>query len=129
MVSKKDNHCPVCFSQLRPLTGEDALQIEMVSFFRRLVGESTARIVHHANNQTNGIQGAKNKAMGVTAGNPDLEINAVGQKTFFIEVKFEKGVLSKVQKEEIARLESFGFKCYVIWSLKEFLTIIKQELW
>ncbi len=64
------------------------------------------------------VRGYLLKDMGLKAGMPDILI--FGNNTVTgIELKSEKGVLSKEQRTTIAKLEQLGFKTYVCKSLAD----------
>jgi len=69
------------------------------------------------------ITGNKLKAVGLVAGVPDLEFHYKG-KSYFFELKTEKGKQSPKQKFIQTQLEGHNFKYYIIRSLEEFQTII-----
>lgn len=83
-----------------------------------------ALLVHHQNNQTNEIAGAKSARMGVRKGMPDFEVNAAMKNIFFIEIKYGDGKLSKPQIKRIEQLKGFGFDVYLCKSLQEFIATL-----
>lgn len=81
------------------------------------------------NNAKNKTQGAIWKSMGMLAGVSDLEYNRDG-KTYFIEIKTEKGRQSAYQKEFQEKITNEGFEYFIIRSLDEFIELIQSiELW
>jgi len=64
------------------------------------------------------IRGAQMKLKGLKAGVPDILIFGNNTVTC-VELKSEKGVLSKDQKIVIPKLEQLGFKTYVCKSLAD----------
>jgi acylphosphatase len=82
-------------------------------------------LMYHVPN--GGLKGGKEagqlKAMGVVAGVPDLEFH-FWKRTFFLECKTPKGVVSKDQKRIHSILDEHGFRVFVFRSLKEFQEIV-----
>ena len=84
---------------------EDAIQMEVV---RRLRAAGRCAFFHVANERrTTPRQGAKLKAMGVSAGVPDLVI-VTGGRTYALELKSERGRLSDAQKNWLNILSATG---------------------
>lgn len=79
-------------------------------------------------------QGAKNKAEGMTAGEPDMRFYIEGGKLVLIELKRKGNYLQPVQKKRIALLESLGFTCYTVTAtcpadgIEQVMNILKDEL-
>jgi hypothetical protein len=59
-------------------------------------------------------QAGRAKLTGITSGEPDLRIFLSGGRLKMIEMKAEKGVLSKSQKERHELLRSLGFEIKVV---------------
>lgn len=64
---------------------------------------------------------------GVLQGVSDLVV-VLPNKVLFIELKADKGIQSKSQKEFEAKITSLGYNYYVIRSLAEFQKLIKSNL-
>lgn len=75
------------------------------------------QFLFHIPNESIGGQGwiVRNRQMGVKSGVPDLfyPVPMHGYHGMFIEMKTEKGRLSKEQKQWIDVLTTFGYKCVV----------------
>ena len=69
--------------------------------------------------------GAKNKAMGVRKGWPDLTVYKFESKPIFLELKSPKGRLSKEQRQWQQKLESMGFDWFLIRSLDDVKKALK----
>tara|TARA_B110000858_G_scaffold197524_1_gene259482 strand:+ start:1926 stop:2276 length:351 start_codon:yes stop_codon:yes gene_type:complete len=63
------------------------------------------------------------KKEGVVAGVPDLNILLDNGKSFFLEIKTEKGKLNKNQKSTISEIEKRGYEVLVCYGIDD---IIKQ---
>ena len=63
------------------------------------------------------------KKEGVLAGVPDLHILLDNGKSFFLEIKTEKGKLNKNQKSTISEIEKRGYAVLVCYGIDD---IIKQ---
>ena len=68
-------------------------------------------------------EGVKLKKMGVKAGVPDLFIGYRGTAVF-LELKVNKGKLSRKQNETIQNLEKAGFPCFVVRNIAELKTAL-----
>lgn len=60
--------------------------------------------------------GAKAKATGQQAGEPDLRYYLDGGKLVLIELKTISGKLSKIQKERISALRKLGFNVCIVYA-------------
>lgn len=69
----------------------------------------------------------KTLKMGLKTGIPDLCFLVKGGKTFFIEMKIPKGVLSKTQRFRIPIIENLGFAVYICRSLDDVKEVFKTE--
>jgi hypothetical protein len=81
-------------------------------------------VVGVSNNPRSRIGGAIEKAMGLTAGLPDLALygNLDGQPfTGFFEVKTAKGRVSEAQRDMHDRLQDAGFRVAIVRSTDEAL--------
>lgn len=76
----------------------------------------------------NKIEAAKFKRLGVLAGVPDIFIPSPkkGKNGLFIEIKTEKGKLSKSQKDIITRLNGIGYEAVVCYGLDEAINKTKD---
>lgn len=75
----------------------------------------------------NAITGKRLKFSGVLAGVPDIFI-ADGRPGLFIEMKSEKGALSKVQKAIIPRLKSTGYPVAVCHGFDDAKNVVQRYL-
>jgi len=71
------------------------------------------------------IKGVRMKAIGLTAGVPDLVILIKG-RMFFVEMKAPKGKLSENQKEIHKRLTELEYCVYTCYSLDEFIKVVNS---
>lgn len=67
------------------------------------------------------------QSMGTLKGYPDLTIIAPG-KIFFVELKAGKTDLSEHQKAFMLKVNSFGFSCYCVNNIEDFVSVVKSEL-
>lgn len=117
-------------------TSEDELQILCVSWFERNYGECTAKsnqhFMYHIPNQGKRSFTYLNKLirMGLKAGIPDLHLTtpAQGYNGLFIEMKFNKGKLSRQQTHTIETLRNLNYKVVVCNSFNMFKKIIIDYL-
>lgn len=77
------------------------------------------------NNSHNRIAGNKARALGVTAGVLDLCYILPG-KCIYFDAKVGNDVLSKEQKDFIAKAEDRGCLCFTFSSLREFQQLIYE---
>lgn len=105
---------------------EDAIQIEVV----RRLRAAGVKFFHVANERrTSARNGAKLKAMGVSAGVPDLIIvppaKTLGQWTYAhtlpyaLELKADRGRLSDAQKQWLEHFKACGWHTAVTYGLTE----------
>lgn len=79
-------------------------------------------VTHAANKPRSAQQGAREKAMGATAGWPDLQIlgpGPDGPSAWFMEVKAPGGKLSDAQRAMSDRLVDAGFPVRVVRSVED----------
>lgn len=111
---------------------EGKIQAECVQWLWNNRPETRGLYIHIPNegNRNSKIDGAKRKALGLTAGAPDtfLFMSCRGYHGLAIEFKTETGVQSEAQKLFQARLEVMGYKYVIIRSLEEFKEIINWYL-
>lgn len=115
----------------KPVQRESQLQQSCVRWFR-LTYPQYAQLLFSIPNggHRNIITAARMKAEGQVAGVPDIFF-ASARKQYhglFIEMKAEKGKLSKAQTESIARLIFQGYKVSLCNSLMGFQTIINDYI-
>ena len=102
---------------------EDTEQINFVLWFKKkypdvLINHSPAGGTRHA------AEAQKFKRLGTQPGWPDLEIP---EWKMFIEMKRQKGgVVSKVQKEVMMKLEEVGYACYVAKGFEQAKEIVEN---
>ena len=98
---------------------EDEIQIEVAKRLR----EAGVPFFHVANERrTTPRQGAKLKAMGVSAGVPDIIAvmpAAVGRGPFALELKTERGRLSDAQRNWLETLQACGWQTACTYGLRE----------
>lgn len=109
---------------------EQSAQIAIVRYLRRVLPRTA--IVHHVRNQgTHGgpkgkIVGGILKEMGLVAGFPDLVILLPGARTYFLEIKADKGAASEAQQYIWQRLRILGFECALVRSIEETRNALKS---
>lgn len=92
------------------MESEHLEQVRLVSWFRRTFPDVRIFAVPNGGARS-GLQGAKLKAEGVSAGVPDLFVPAWH---LWVEMKRAKGgTVSPEQKDWMAYLESVGYRCIV----------------
>jgi len=92
------------------MESEHLQQVRLVAWFRRTYPDVRVFAVPNGGARS-GVQGAKLKAEGVTPGVPDL---FVPEWSLWIEMKRESGgIVSPVQRDWIAYLESIGHRVIV----------------
>jgi len=101
---------------------EDILQINLVLFIRHnypglLFWHTPSGGYRHK------MEASKFKRMGTIPGVPDLFFPSL---KLFLELKTEKGKVSKVQKEVMAKLSACGYRCEVAYGLDEAKQIINS---
>lgn len=110
---------------------EDSLQMNCVKWMR-LQYPHEASLLHHSPNggRRDLREAARFKAMGVSAGFPDLIlcIPSHGYHGLCLELKTQTGRQSAMQKEWQKRLSSQGYLYAVIRSFDEFRTAINNYL-
>lgn len=106
---------------------ESKLQIECVKWFRLKFPKVLIYAVPNGG-QRNAITGAILKAEGVLAGVADLCIMKPNGKVFFIEMKSEKGTLSKTQKDFQNYCNDNGFTYYTVNEFEVFKYVCNNEL-
>lgn len=103
---------------------EKKLQIQCITYFK--YAYPMLEIIHIPNGGSRHILEAVNfKRMGVRSGVPDLFIPS---HRIFIELKADKGQLSKAQKYMINYLKEHGYNVFVCRSFDEFKQILDEYL-
>lgn len=102
---------------------EDDIQREIVKSFRFFYPQSIIFAVPNGGSR-NAIEGANLKRSGVLAGVSDL-IVIHNRKCYFFEVKQLKGKQTDNQKEFEEKVNAQGFEYHVVYSVTDFLKIIK----
>jgi hypothetical protein len=107
---------------------ESAIQQEAIMHIWNKMPQTRLCLFHVPNGMfTNAREGAKFKAQGVIAGVPDLVFIWAG-KTHYIEVKTEKGNLSKPQVELHKKWAEQGVKIYVARSAQCVIDFVESIL-
>jgi hypothetical protein len=92
---------------------EDHLQMAVATYLRRAN-------VTFAADQNEGRRsprdGARRKAMGMAAGEPDLRIYLPGGRTLFVELKRKSGRLSDAQEWRHEELRRLGFQVETVYA-------------
>lgn len=79
-----------------------------------------AMVIHIPNEgKRSESEGARQKALGLTPGMPDLMILMPGERTIFLEVKNQSGRLRPEQKAVCAELERMRYPVAVVRSIEE----------
>lgn len=106
------------------LSDEARLQYHLVTYIRL---QYPSIIVHHNANggKLSAAQGYVNNLLGQVKGFPDLTI-IKKCKTLFLEVKTEKGTLSKAQREVIERLKNLNQNIKVCYGLTQGMKIVDE---
>jgi len=90
---------------------EDDLQLAVAQFLRR---EGYMFAADQNAGRRSARDGARRKALGMAAGEPDLRIYLDGGRIVFIEMKTARGQLSKSQKQRIKALRDRDHIAYVV---------------
>jgi len=95
---------------------EDSLTMAAATALRRLEAQGLALSWAHDMNagERSPAESAKAKAMGLTAGEPDLRIYLMGGRIVHIELKTLKGRTSEAQTVRHARLMALGHEVYLV---------------
>lgn len=114
---------------------EDSLQVACVTWFRLryrdlMITSFPAGYVFGGTQTQRAITGKRMKDMGYMIGVPDLLIPHANRfyHGLFVELKTEKGWLSKEQKAVMERLETEGYRCAVCRSLDDFMGVVNDYL-
>lgn len=107
------------------MTPEQALQTSCVRWFRLQYPNGLLFCNNNNTDARNPIKGYFNKCMGVLAGVSDLTYVNNGL-VIFIELKHGKNKQSESQIEFQKKVEAYGFKYYLVYSLESFIKIINQ---
>jgi hypothetical protein len=97
---------------------EAAIQASIVEYLRTV---APGVLVFHVPNGglRSKSEAARLKWIGVLAGVPDLVLVAPGGRTFFLEVKTERGVLSAAQKDVCSALTDLGIEPAVVRGISD----------
>lgn len=105
---------------------EEQLHIKCVTYLRNECPSLNGLYFHVPNGGSrNTAEASKFQAMGVLAGVPDLGVIA-GGKTYWIELKTEKGEVKKNQKELHANWAKHGVYVVIVRTFEEFLAEINN---
>lgn len=110
------------------LKPEDILQINVVNWFKFNYPEYADDLIHIANQRTCSVQeGRILKRMGVTRGVSDLFLSVPNNDYhgLWLELKTDKGVVSREQKEFINRKRMRGYCAMVAYSEEESQEILE----
>ena len=108
------------------MKSEDRIQQECYFWFHNTYPELRGLLFHPANGGSrNSREGAKFKSMGVWPGVSDL-IFIYKSKFYAIELKTEKGVQSKKQKDWEDLIWVQGFDYHIVRNLEEFKRLIQN---
>ena len=97
---------------------EHQIQVAFVQWFRAKYPKYILQAIANGGHR-HLLTAVKLKKEGVLAGSPDLEIKLPQGKTIHIEMKTEKGRLSKIQEELITNLHFLGHKVLVCYGLND----------
>ncbi|GIV35336.1 MAG: hypothetical protein KatS3mg031_2871 [Chitinophagales bacterium] len=104
---------------------EDRLNYEVVKYFR----ERALGFIFHIPNE--GVRSARQAAsliaQGLTAGVPDFFVALKNGRSFFVELKTEKGRLSKRQKVVVKQLNECNQRVYLCRTIQEFQAGIRER--
>lgn len=115
-------------------SNEGKIQAECFAWFWNTFPEYRKLLFHVPNENdradSNPIQGAIRKSLGVVSGVSDLIclIPRGGHGALLIEMKDEKGVQKLAQKEWQKKVEAQGYRYEICRSLEQFKTIIEEYL-
>lgn len=109
------------------MDNESKLQSECFIWAWNTYPELRGLFCYNLSNSKNKIDGNLNKAKGLIAGRSDMVLYYKGIATM-IEFKTDIGVQSQAQKDWQSKIESQGFKYYVVRSLEEFQQLFKHIL-
>jgi len=105
---------------------EQQLQAKCIEWFHNTYHNERGALHCNNNNSHNKIAGNVARTLGVYPGVSDLEILVDGGRTVFIELKVDGGKLSPQQVGWRSFVVSRGFGYFVIYTLEEFQTLIKE---
>ncbi len=110
---------------------ESQYQIQTVTWFKLQYPRLKKSLIMINNGTaTNAKTGARLKAMGMIAGACDLFLSkpSRGYPGMYLEMKTEKGIVSKLQREFMDEQEENGYLCKVAKSFDEAKIIISEYL-
>lgn len=105
---------------------ENKLQNSIVLYFNALYPDKRFALFCVNNNSIGGLKGAHMKALGVVAGVSDLILLGPDAKTYFIELKTDKGTQSPAQRWFQQNVVNLGYDYRVIRSLEEFKELVRS---
>ena len=116
----------------KPVKHEELLQKAVVNLLRMY--EAQRKLTFTANYQNvprsdtfAARSGAKNKAMGVRKGFPDMTIFRFESKPIFLELKSKKGQLQDNQEDWRDTLQAMGFSWYLVRSIDDVKEVLTKE--
>ena len=98
---------------------EDRLQQICYTYFHNNYPNLRGLLYHNYNNPPNAIQGKRLKSLGLVTGVADLTL-LFQCKTYFFELKTEKGKQSQRQRDWENQVAGQGFDYVIIRSFEEF---------
>lgn len=107
---------------------EQQLQQEIVRYFSYQYPKLKGLLCANLNNAKDARTGGIYKSMGVISGRSDMVLYFNGN-AIHIELKSLKGKQSANQKSWQKTIENQGFKYVVIYSLDEFIELVKEVLY
>jgi len=105
---------------------EDALQRSIVEYLDWSLPATAICFAVPNGGKRHRREAARLQGLGVKAGIPDLCVISAGTVLFF-EVKAARGTLSFDQRERIQKLEYCGASVYVVRSVEQVETILRQH--
>ncbi|APA83255.1 VRR-NUC domain-containing protein [Francisella tularensis] len=102
----------------KSIMSEHDIQVAYVQWFRARYPKYILQAIPNGGHR-HFLTGVKLKKEGVLAGSPDLEIKLPEGKVIHVEMKTEKGRLSKTQEELIKGLHFLGHKILVCYGLDD----------
>ena len=106
---------------------EASIQRAVVDYARKTNNKIIGGIFHIPNGEKRDkITAARLKKMGVKAGVPDLCIPITEGQIVWIELKTQKGRVSKKQQEVIEWLQGLGHEVYVCYGYSEAVAVLDE---
>ena len=104
---------------------EARIQQEIILFWNNTYPQYRNLLCYNLANSVGGYRGKQNKYLGLVAGRSDLVLY-LGGVASHIELKTSSGRQSAKQVEWQKLIESQGFRYFVVRSLEEFKSLIKE---